>query len=126
MRCLQSIGVLSCAKIAVAIDAVFGLFMGAGVEHVGIGADFYDVLPDSMAEGLENVTRYPYLFAELLRRGDSDDDVLKIAGRTHLRAIRQMETVAAELRKTEAALITEGRLGSGKMIAANRWRRLLE
>ena len=67
-----------------------------------------------MAEGLENVTRYPYLFAELLRRGYSDDDVLKIAGRNHLRAIRQMETVAAELRKTEAPLITEGRLGSGK------------
>ena len=86
----------------------------AGVEHVGIGADFDDVLPDSMAEGLENVTRYPYLFAELLRRGYSDDDVLKIAGRNHLRALRQMETVAAELRKTEAPLITEGRLGEWK------------
>ena len=49
---------------------------------------------DSMVRGLENVTRYPYLFAELLRRGYSDEDVLKIAGRNHLRAMRQMEKVA--------------------------------
>lgn len=80
----------------------------AGVDHVGIGADFDDVAPDSMALGLENVTRYPYLFAELLRRGYSDDDVLKIAGRNHLRAMRQMEKVAAELQKSEPPLITEG------------------
>jgi len=58
--------------------------------------------------GLENVTRYPYLFAELLRRGYSDDDVLKIAGQNHLRAMRQMEKVAAQLQKTEAPLVTEG------------------
>ena len=61
-----------------------------------------------MAIGLEDVTRYPYLFAELLRRGYSDDDVLKIAGRNHLRAMRQMEKVAAELQKSEPPLVTEG------------------
>ena len=80
----------------------------AGVDHIGVGADFYDVVPGSMVIGLENVTRYPYLFAELLRRGYSDDDVLNIAGRNHLRAMRQMEKVAAELQKSEAPLITEG------------------
>jgi len=80
----------------------------AGVDHIGVGADFYDVVPGSMVVGLENVTRYPYLFAELLRRGYSDDDVLKIAGRNHLRAMRQMEKVAAELQKSQAPLITEG------------------
>lgn len=80
----------------------------AGVDHIGIGADFYEATPDSMVVGLENVTRYPYLFAELLRRGYSDDDVLKIAGRNHLRAMRQMEKTAAELQKSEAPLITEG------------------
>jgi len=61
-----------------------------------------------MVQGLENVTRYPYLFAELLRRGYSDDDVLRIAGRNHLRAMRQMEQVAAQLQKSESPLITEG------------------
>ena len=80
----------------------------AGVDHIGIGSDFYDVAPGSMVVGLENVTRYPYLFAELLRRGYSDDEVLKIAGRNHLRAMRQMEKVAAELQKVEAPLISEG------------------
>ena len=73
----------------------------AGIDHIGIGADFYEAAPDSMVSGLENVTRYPYLFAELLRRGYSDDDVLKIAGRNHLRAMRQVEKVAAELQKSE-------------------------
>jgi membrane dipeptidase len=53
------------------------------------------------------VTRYPWLFAELLRRGYSDDDLLKIAGRNHLRALRRMERVAAELRRTETPLVTE-------------------
>ncbi len=80
----------------------------AGIDHIGIGADFYEAAPDEMVPGLENVTRYPYLFAELLRRGYSDDDVLKIAGRNHLRAMRQMEMVAAELQKSEPPLITEG------------------
>ena len=80
----------------------------AGIDHVGIGADFYKADESEMATGLGNVTRYPYLFAELLRRGYGDEDVLKIAGRNHLRAMRRMEQVAAELQKTEAPLITEG------------------
>jgi membrane dipeptidase len=80
----------------------------AGVDHIGIGADFYNVVPGSMVPGLDDVTRYPYLFAELLRRGYSDEDVMKIAGRNHLRAMRTMEKVAAELQKVEAPLISEG------------------
>ena len=44
---------------------------------------------------------------QLLRRGYSDDDVLKIAGRNHLRAMRQMEKVAAALQNSEPPLITE-------------------
>jgi membrane dipeptidase len=80
----------------------------AGIDHVGIGADFYDEGAGSMVPGLENVTRYPYLFAELLRRGYSDEDVMKIAGRNHLRAMRQMERVAAELQKNEAPLVLDG------------------
>jgi membrane dipeptidase len=79
----------------------------AGVDHIGIGADYYDVKEASMVPGLGNVTRYPWLFAELLRRGYSDEDLLKIAGRNHLRALRQMERVAAELQRTETPLITE-------------------
>jgi membrane dipeptidase len=80
----------------------------AGIDHIGIGADFFEAGPDMMVNGLGDVTRYPYLFAELLRRGYSDDDVMKIAGRNHLRAMWQMERVATELQKAEAPLMTEG------------------
>jgi membrane dipeptidase len=95
-------------SVALVADHIDHVVKVAGIDHVGIGSDFYDDGSASMASGLENVTRYPYLFAELLRRGYSDEDVLKIAGRNHLRAMRRMEAVAAELRKTEPPLILEG------------------
>jgi membrane dipeptidase len=88
------------------VDHIDHIRQVAGVDHIGIGADYFDVGGNSMAEGLQDVTRYPYLFAELLRRKYSDEDVLKIAGRNHLRAMRQMEKVAAELQKSEAPLET--------------------
>lgn len=94
-------------SVALVADHIDHLVKVAGVDHVGIGSDFYDD-GATMVPGLENVTRYPHLFAELLRRGYSDEDVLKIAGRNHLRAMRQMERVAAELRKTEPPLILDG------------------
>src|SRR5208283_2620381 len=94
--------------IAEVADHIDHIRKVAGIDHIGIGADYDSVKPEDMAEGLGDVTRYPYLFAELLRRGYSDEDVLKIAGRNHLRAMRQMEIVAAELQKTEAPFIGEG------------------
>jgi membrane dipeptidase len=84
-------------SIAAVADHVDHIRTVAGIDHLGIGADFYDDGRDSMAEGLENVTRYPYLFAELLRRGYGDEDLKKIAGRNLLRAMREMERVAKEL-----------------------------
>ena len=78
------------------------------MDHVGIGADFFDSGKDSMVSGLENVTTYPVLFAELLRRGWSEEDLFKLAGRNHLRAMRQMERVAAELQKTSPPMVVEG------------------
>jgi membrane dipeptidase len=79
----------------------------AGIDHIGIGADFYAASGDSMVDGLGDVSRYPYLFAELLKRKYSDQDVLKIAGRNHLRALREMEQVAAGLQKSEPPLLDE-------------------
>lgn len=80
----------------------------AGIDHVGIGADFFDSGKGSMVAGLEDVTRYPHLFAELLARGYSDEDVLKVAGRNHLRAMREMERVAAGLQRSEPPFLGEG------------------
>ena len=103
----EKANVFSRGTISDVADHIDHIRKVAGIDHIGIGAEFYDTAPDSMVVGLENVTRYPYLFAELLRRGYSDDDVLKIAGRNHLRAMRQMEKTASELQKSEAPLIAE-------------------
>ena len=65
----------------------------AGVDHVGIGGDF-DGTP-FVTSGLEDVSCYPALFAELLRRGWSDDELVRIAGGNVLRVLRAAEGVAA-------------------------------
>jgi membrane dipeptidase len=74
----------------------------AGIDHVGIGADFFGE-PSYMATGLEDVSRYPYLFAELMRRGWSEAMLAKLARGNLLRTMRQAEQVAARLQKTRAA-----------------------
>ena len=80
--------------IAEVADHIDHIRKVAGIDNVGIGADFFDAQATSMVAGLTDVTRYPYLFAELLRRGYSEDDLLKVAGHNHLRAMRQMEKAA--------------------------------
>ena len=73
----------------------------AGADHVGIGSD-YDGMGRGPA-GLEDVSRYPHLFAELIRRGWSDADLRKLAGENVLRALRQAEAVSARLRRERPA-----------------------
>ena len=72
----------------------------AGIDHVGIGSDF-DGMPKG-PEGLDDVSGYPLLLAELLDRGYSRDDVAKVAGLNVLRVMADVERVAAELQRTEA------------------------
>ncbi len=70
----------------------------AGVDHVGLGSDF-----DGMSTapvGLEDVSKYPALLAELARRGWSDAELEKVAGRNLLRALRAAEDVARRLQAT--------------------------
>lgn len=64
----------------------------AGIDSVGLGADF-DGVP-FVPEGLEDVATYPNLFAELIRRGWSDADLAKLAGGNLLRVLRQAERVS--------------------------------
>jgi membrane dipeptidase len=76
----------------------------AGVDHVGIGSDFAGV---AMPVGLEDVSRYPYLFAELIRRGWTDADLRKLAGENVIRVLERAEAVASRLqRETEASTAT--------------------
>ena len=84
------------ATIEQVADHIDHLAAVAGVEHVGIGSDFDggDLLPT----GLEDVSRFPYLIAELLGRGYSDAEVRGIAGGNVLRVMRGAEAVASRLR----------------------------
>ena len=70
----------------------------AGIDHVGIGADFFGE-PTYMVTGLEDVSRYPYLFAELIRRGWSDAMLEKLARDNLLRLMRGAEQAALRLQK---------------------------
>lgn len=69
----------------------------AGVDHVGIGSDF-DGITETI-EGLEDVSTFPSLFAELARRGWTEPELRKLAGENVLRVLSQAERVAARLRR---------------------------
>jgi len=69
----------------------------AGAEHAGIGSDFDGIT--STPQGLESVADYPNLFAELIRRGYTDEQLKGIAGLNVLRVMRRVEAVAARLQK---------------------------
>ncbi len=81
----------SCALSNVA-DHIEHIRDVAGVDHVGIGSDF-DGIPYAPT-GLEDVSTYPNLLAELMRRGWSDADIAKLAGGNLLRVMREAEAVA--------------------------------
>jgi membrane dipeptidase len=67
----------------------------AGVDHVGIGSDFDGIT--EVVQGLEDVSKFPALFAELARRGWSDGDLRKLAGENLLRVFSQAEAVSKRL-----------------------------
>ncbi len=72
----------------------------AGVEHVGIGSDFDGI--SSTPVGLEDVSTFPALFAELSRRGWTEEEMAMLAGENVLRVMRQAEAVARRLRRDRA------------------------
>ncbi len=86
------------ATLAEVADHVDYIRRRAGVDHVGIGGDFYGAPPGDLVVGLEDVSKYPDLIAELLRRGWADDDVRKLARLNVLRALRAVEAAAAQAR----------------------------
>jgi membrane dipeptidase len=73
----------------------------AGIDHIGIGSDFDGF--SGPPEGLEDVSKYPALLAELLRRGYTKDEIKKIAGLNVLRVMRGAERVARELQASGPA-----------------------
>ncbi len=81
------------AQVADHIDHVRGLI---GVDHIGLGGDYDGTT--SVPVGLEDVSRYPNLLVELMRRGYRDDEIARIVGLNILRVMREVEHAAARLR----------------------------
>ncbi|WP_215225934.1 dipeptidase [Echinicola shivajiensis] len=73
------------------IDHVVSL---VGVDHVGFGSDF-DGVGDSLPNGLKDVSMYPNLIAELLKRGYSREDIEKICYKNVFRVWRAVEEAAS-------------------------------
>ena len=85
------------ATLAQVADHIDHIRKVAGIDHIGIGSDFDGIT--SVPVGLEDVSKYPALTAELLKRDYADGDVKKILGLNVLRALRRAEEVAARLQK---------------------------
>jgi len=83
------------ALVSDAADHIDHIRKVAGIDHIGLGGDFDGIT--SVPEGLEDVSKYPALTAELLRRGYTDDEIKKILGLNVLRVMRQVEGVSRKL-----------------------------
>ncbi|GJF29683.1 dipeptidase [Kitasatospora sp. NE20-6] len=75
----------------------------AGIDHIGIGGDYDGTA--FVPAGLDDVSGYPHLIAELLGRAWSEADVSKLAWHNAVRVLRDAEGVAARLRAERPASI---------------------
>jgi len=80
-------------SVADVVDHIEYIAHLGGVDHVGIGSDFDGV--DQLPEGLHDVTTYPAISAELLKRGWSESDLRKVLGKNALRALASAEEMAS-------------------------------
>ena len=92
------------ATIADTADHIDHIKKIAGIDHIGLGGDFDGIT--SVVEGLEDVSKYPALTAELLRRGYRDEEIKKILGLNVLRVMRAVEKVSATQQKQRPASAT--------------------
>jgi membrane dipeptidase len=83
------------ATLAQVADHIDHIREVAGVDHVGLGGDFDGT--DQLPDGLEDVSCYPALLAELIRRGWTGEDCGKLAGGNILRVMREAAEAAGEL-----------------------------
>ena len=89
------------ATLAQVADHIEHIRQVAGVDCVGLGSDFDGI--DEVPVGLEDVSKFPDLIAELLRRGWSELDVKKVAGLNTLRVLREAEQVSRTMRAERGA-----------------------
>jgi membrane dipeptidase len=104
------------ATVADVADHVEHVRDVAGIDHVGLGADFYGE-PADMAAGLEDVSTYPALFAELIRRGWQEEALARLARGNVLRVLRQAEQAAVRIQaKRPASYATIEQLDGGQAL----------
>jgi membrane dipeptidase len=89
--------------VGLVADHIDHIVKVAGHDHVGIGGDLDGIPYDGAPPGMNSVSGYPLLFAELIRRGWSDAEMAKLAGGNVLRALRQAEAVAASMKNERPA-----------------------
>ncbi|HEY0728607.1 MAG TPA: membrane dipeptidase, partial [Pyrinomonadaceae bacterium] len=80
------------------IDHIDHIVKVAGIDHVGIGADFDGA--NDMPEGAKDVSMLPNITYELLKRGYSERDIHKILGGNMLRAFAEAERVSRSMSRT--------------------------
>jgi membrane dipeptidase len=95
-------GPVSDATLEQLCDHIGYLADRVGVGHVGIGSDYYG---GPTPRGLEDTSRFPHLFAELILRGWSDASLAGLAGGNVLRALAAAERVGKRLASAEPARI---------------------
>jgi membrane dipeptidase len=94
------------AEIGLIADHIEHVVKIAGDDHVGLGGDLDGIGYDEAPPGMNSVSGYPLLFAELIRRGWSDADLAKLAGGNLLRVMRRAEAVAASMKDEPPATAT--------------------
>ena len=70
------------------IDDIDYVVRSVGVDHVGLGTDFFGI--ERAPAGFETMAELPNLTLGLVERGYSDDDILKILGGNYVRVFRQV------------------------------------
>jgi membrane dipeptidase len=91
------------AEVGLIADHIEHVASVAGHDHVGIGGDLDGIGIDEAPAGMNTVSGYPLLFAELIRRGWSDENLAKLAGGNVLRAMRRAEAVAVSMKNEPPA-----------------------
>lgn len=85
------------ARLAEVADHIEHVAAVSGQDHVAIGSDFFGASKDELVLGLEDVSTYPKLIAELLRRGWSEDEIERLTYRNMLRVLTDVEAVSKSL-----------------------------
>jgi membrane dipeptidase len=94
------------AEIGLIADHIEHIVKIAGHDHVGLGGDLDGIGYEDAPPGMNSVSGYPLLFAELIRRGWGDGDLGKLAGGNLLRVLRKAEAVSASMKDEPPSMAT--------------------